>query len=145
MQATADFSELLSGQLQLLSYGTSESTTDLRLFQNTISENSTLDPIPNLEFKPQWTKIGAKLRCFLVFIVQYQKSGIMAPLRVLLTSDCFKTQFLKFLHSVQTQSLNLSHSGRKLEQNWSPEKVFRDRSGPQYSQYSTKYLVLWGL
>ena len=143
MQATADFSELLSGQLQLLSYGTSESTTDLRLFQNTISENSTLDPIPNLEFKPQWTnwspeKVYMQIqRCFLVFIVQYQKSGIMVPLRVLTASNFFKTQFLKFLHSVQTQSLNLSHSGRKLEQNWSPEKVFRD-SGPQYSQYTTK-------
>ena len=51
MQATADFSELLSGQLQLLSYGASESTTDLILFQNTIFEISTLSPIPNLEIK----------------------------------------------------------------------------------------------
>ena len=52
MQKMADFSELLSAQLQLLSYGASESTTDLIQFQNTIFEIFTLSPIPNLEFKP---------------------------------------------------------------------------------------------
>ena len=61
MQKMADFSELLSAQLQLLSYGASESTTDLIQFQNTIFEIFTLSPIPNLEFKPYWTKIEAKL------------------------------------------------------------------------------------
>ena len=51
----------------------------------------------------------------------------MVPLRVLMASNCFKTQFLKFLHLVQSQTLNLSHSGRKLEQNWIPEEIFRER------------------
>ena len=77
MQKMADFSELLSAQLQLLSYGASESTTDLIQFQNTIFEIFTLSPIPNLEFKPYWMKIGAKLeswesfyreKCFLLCI-----------------------------------------------------------------------------
>ena len=42
-------------------YGASESTTGLKLSQNTIFEISTLSPIPNLELKPYWTKIGAEL------------------------------------------------------------------------------------